>query len=142
MISKRVLPKRYISDKSFGTAMFYMLTRETYSALHRLPTDEIFHFYIGNPVVMLLLHPNGRTNVITIGYDIKMGQQLQVVVPKGVWQGSFLKEGGKFALLGTTMAPGFDFSDYEAGDRDALIKQYPEYEELIVKLTPQNVANV
>ncbi len=135
-ISKTVLPTRYNSDKSFGTAIYYLLTPDTCSALHRLPTDEIFHFYLGDPVIMLQLLPDGSSKKVTMGHDVEAGQQLQVIVPRGVWQGSFLKEGGNFALLGTTMAPGFDFSDYETGDRKDLIERYSEHKELIVKLTP------
>jgi predicted cupin superfamily sugar epimerase len=134
-IPKTVLPIRYDSDKPFGTAIYYLLTPDTCSALHRLPTDEIFHFYLGNPAIMLQLLPHGSSRIVTMGHDIEAGQQLQVIVPRGVWQGSFLKEGGSFALLGTTMAPGFDFSDYETGDRKDLIERYSEHKELIMKLT-------
>jgi predicted cupin superfamily sugar epimerase len=126
---------RYGRAKSAGTAIYYLLTPDTFSALHRLPTDEIFHFYLGDPVQMLQLPPGGPGRVLTLGGDLLAGQQPQVVVPRGVWQGSCLAPGGAFALLGTTMAPGFDFADYEAGDREALAAQYPEFAELIRRLT-------
>lgn len=119
-----------------GTAIYYLLTPETCSALHRLPQDEIFHFYLGDPVTMLQLHPDGSSQVITVGPEIDKGQQVQVVVPAGVWQGSFLREGGQCALMGTTVAPPFEFSQYEAGDRDALLRQYPSQKDLIARLTP------
>jgi predicted cupin superfamily sugar epimerase len=131
------LPNRYPSKRSFGTAIYYLLTPDTVSALHKLESDEIFHFYLGDPVTMLQLHPDTSTSVITLGQDILAGQQLQVVVPRGTWQGSLLQEGGDFALLGCTVAPGFDYRDYESGDRDDLLKEYPEHEELIVRLTPR-----
>jgi len=137
-IPKTALPSRYDNDKSFGTAIYYLLTPDTCSALHRLPTDEIFHFYLGDPVIMLQLLPDGRSKKVTMGHDVEAGQQLQVIVPRGVWQGSFLKEGGNFALLGTTMAPGFDFSDYETSDRKNLIERYSEHKELIIELTAQH----
>jgi predicted cupin superfamily sugar epimerase len=115
--------------RAAGTAIYYLLTPDTFSALHRLPTDEVFHFYLGDPVEMLQLGPSptegGR--ILTLGPDILAGQQAQTVVPAGVWQGSQLREGGRFALMGTTMAPGFDFADYEAGERAVLTAMYPEF---------------
>ncbi len=135
-IPKAALPARYGASKTFGTAIYYLLTPDTCSALHRIPTDEIFHFYLGDSVIMLQLHPDGKSEVTTIGSKIDRGQQLQVIVPKGTWQGSFLKQGGNFALMGVTVSPGFDFSDYEAGDRASLINAYPAEKNLITKLTP------
>jgi predicted cupin superfamily sugar epimerase len=116
------------------TAMFYLLTPDAFSAMHRLPTDEVFHFYLGDPVEMLLLGNAGGQRTV-LGPDILHGQLVQHVVPAGLWQGSRLCEGGAFALLGTTMAPGFDFADYEHGDRRALIEQYPFCAEEITRLT-------
>lgn len=130
-----VLPARYAKDKSAGTAIFYLLTPDTFSALHRLATDEVFHFYLGHPVRMLQLLPDGSGRTVTLGPDVLAGQQPQVVVPRGVWQGSFLEPGGALALLGTTMAPGFDFADYEAGKRDVLCSRYPKFIDLIQRLT-------
>jgi predicted cupin superfamily sugar epimerase len=137
-IPRTALPGRYNSDKPFGSAIYYLLTSDTCSVLHRLRTDEIFHFYLGDPVVMLQLHTDGTARVITIGNDVENGHLPQVLVPRKVWQGSYLREGGKFALMGTTMAPGFDSSDYEAGDRERLIGEYPDQEEMIIKLTPKS----
>ncbi len=135
-IPKEALPVRYGVSKNFGTAIYYLLTPETRSALHRIPTDEIFHFYLGDPVIMLQLHPDGTSEVTTIGSKIDKGQQLQVIVPKGTWQGSLLKQGGNFALMGVTVSPGFDFSDYESAERASLINAYPDEKDLIIRLTP------
>jgi predicted cupin superfamily sugar epimerase len=121
--------------KSAGTAIYYLLTPDTFSALHRLPTDEIFHFYLGDPVRMLQLWPDGSGRIETLGPDILAGQQPQLVVPADVWQGSLLAPGGSLALLGCTVAPGFEFSDYEAGDREGLKRRYPIFAELITRLT-------
>ncbi len=129
------LPERYKADKEFGTAMYYLLTAETTSALHRLPTDEVFHFYLGDPVVMLQLYPDGTGKTITLGPDILSGQIVQCVVPKFVWQGAALVAGGRFALMGTTMAPAFDFADFELGNRAKLLAQYEVHSELINRLT-------
>ncbi len=126
---------RYRADKAAATAIYYLLTPDTFSALHRLPADEVFHFYLGGPVRMLQLPPAGPARLVTLGPDVLGGQQPQAVVPRGVWQGSFLLPGAAFALLGTTVAPGFDFDDYEAGDPEDLARQYPEHAGLIRRLS-------
>lgn len=128
------LPQRYGRDKAAGTAIYYLLSPDTFSAMHRLPTDEIFHFYLGDPVTMLQLGTDGG-KLVTLGSDIRAGQQPQVGVPRSIWQGSLLQPGGKFALMGTTMAPGFDFTDYEHGGRGELCRQYPAFAETIRRLT-------
>jgi predicted cupin superfamily sugar epimerase len=130
------LPAGYSGGRSMATAIYYLLTPETFSALHRLPADEVFHFYLGDPLEMLQLPPGGPGRVITLGTDLGAGQQPQLIVPRGVWQGSRLVPGGAFALLGTTMAPGFDFADYQAGDRASLRRDYPDFADLIERLTP------
>jgi predicted cupin superfamily sugar epimerase len=133
------LPARYSGPRSFGTAIYYLLTPGTFSALHRLKSDEIFHFYAGGPVRMLQLGPDrGRepgARELVIGPDLRAGQRPQVVVPRGVWQGSLLEPGAEFALLGCTVAPGFDYADYEHGQRDALLREWPEHAALITRLT-------
>jgi predicted cupin superfamily sugar epimerase len=133
-----ILGPRYCAARSAGTAIYYLLTPDTCSALHRLPTDEVFHFYLGDPVEMLQLGPNAEDGgrIVTLGSDILAGQQVQTVVPAGVWQGSLLRSDGAFALMGTTMAPGFDFADYEAADRDALSAMFPDFVNRINRLCP------
>jgi uncharacterized protein len=121
-------------ERSAGTAIYYLLTADTFSALHRLPLDEVYHFYLGSPVELLLLKPGGG-RVVTLGSDLRAGQVPQFVVPAGSWQGSCLAAGGDFALLGTTVAPGFEFSDYEAGDRGRLVAEYPDFADRIRRLT-------
>lgn len=103
--------------------------------MHRLRSDEIFHFYLGDPVEMLQLWPDGSGMVLIMGSDILKGMQPQVVVPRGVWQGAKLIKDGKFALLGTTVSPGFESVDYESGRRGDLIKAYPQFQDLIIALT-------
>jgi uncharacterized protein len=100
------LPARYRGPRAAATAIYYLLTPETFSAMHRLGSDEIFHFYLGDPVEMLQLAPDGSHRVVVIGPDLEAGQRPQVVVPRGVWQGARLRPGGRLALLGTTVAPG------------------------------------
>jgi predicted cupin superfamily sugar epimerase len=128
------LPGRYGGDRSVSTAIYYLLTPGTFSALHRLASDEVFHFYLGDPVRMLQLE-GGQGREIVLGPDLAAGQELQVVVPRGVWQGSLLEPSGSFALLGCTVAPGFDYADYEHGRREELIRDYPEHAPMISRLT-------
>jgi predicted cupin superfamily sugar epimerase len=131
------LPPRYGGPRSCGTAIYYLLAPGTCSRLHRLKSDEVFHFLLGDPVTMLQLHPGGSSRTLTLGQDIAAGQCVQVVVPRGVWQGCLLNEPGRFALMGVTVAPGFEYADYEAGRRQELIRQYPDREDLIVRLTAE-----
>ena len=129
------LPARYRGARAAGTAIYYLLTPETFSAMHRLGSDEIFHFYLGDPVEMLQLAPDGSHRVVVIGPDLEAGERPQVVVPRGVWQGARLRPGGRLALLGTTVAPGFDYADYETGVRAALLASHSGARDLVTALT-------
>lgn len=131
------LPARYGADRAFGTAIYYLLTPETFSALHRLASDEVFHFYGGDPVEQLHLHEDGRAEVHILGGDVLAGQQPLCVVPRGVWQGARLRPGGAhgWALLGATVAPGFAYADYEHGDGPALARGWPDQAALITALS-------
>jgi len=137
IIPHNALPARYQAAKHFGTAIVYLLTPDIdcFSALHVLPTDEVYHFYLGDPVEMLQLHPDGTSEVVILGQDLLAGQKIQYTACSGIWQGSHLLPGGRFALLGTTMAPGFSDEDYVGGERDKLIDRYPDRAELIRTLT-------
>jgi hypothetical protein len=128
----------YGASRAASTAIYYLLTPNTFSAMHRLPGDEIYHFYLGDPVELLLLNPaNGEGNRFALGSDIGGGLLPQFVVPGQTWQGSCLMPGGRVALLGTTMAPGFDFADYDGGDRNRLVAEFPAFSERICRLTRQ-----
>ena len=137
VIPAAALPASYQSraDRSYETAIYYLLTADTFSEMHRLPTEEVFHLYLGGPMRMLQLFPDGTGREVVIGPDVLAGQQPQVVVPPGVWQGSRLEPGVEFVLLGATMAPGFDYADYEQGGRADLMARYPDYADAIRELT-------
>jgi predicted cupin superfamily sugar epimerase len=135
MIPADVLPKEYAGERCASTAIYYLLTPGTFSEMHRLPTDEVFHFYLGDPVEMLQLHPDRRGEVIRIGTNLAGGELPQVLAPGGVWQGARLSPRGQFALLGTTVAPGFEYADYTSGRRDELITAFPDFAEMITSLT-------
>ncbi len=126
-VPAEALPDRYGDARAHGTAIYYLLTPDTFSALHRLTSDEVFHFYMGDPVEQLHLLPDGTGRVVTLGTDLDAGHRPQMIVPRGVWQGARLAAGGRFALLGCTVAPGFDFRDYEHGGRATLTGAYPDF---------------
>jgi predicted cupin superfamily sugar epimerase len=126
---------RYAGSRRTGTAIYYLLEPETFSEIHRLKSDELFHFYMGDAVEMLRLYPEGKGERVVIGTDLAAGERPQVVVPRGVWQGSRLVAGGSWSLLGCSVSPGFEFEDYEEGVRAELMDRWPEWAEMIGGLT-------
>ena len=118
-----------------GTAIYYLLEAGSFSEMHMLESDEIFHFYLGDPAEMLQLTPNGGSEVITLGQDLKAGHQVQVLVPAGVWQGMRLTGNGQVALLGCTVVPGFNYADYHNAPYAELAAKWPEQAERIKALT-------
>lgn len=137
------LPERYQGQAHhFGSAIFALMTPEpdSFSTMHRLLTDEVYHFYLGDPIEMLLLYPDGSSKHVLLGQEVLDGQYVQYTVPAGVWQGFRLRPGGRYALIGTTMAPGFHVTDFEAVDRASLIRRYPQEAEWITALTREQEA--
>lgn len=120
-----------------STAIYYLLAAPDFSTLHRLPGPEVFHHYAGVPVHMLLLHADGGIAEPTLGSDLVKGQRPQVVVPGGTWQGCApaVAHEGAWALLGTTMAPGFRYEDFEVGGREDLTAAWPAAAARIAALT-------
>ncbi len=133
--SKEFIPDESMGKRSMSTAIYFLLTQDTFSEMHVLPIDEVFHFYLGDPVEMLHLYPDGTGRRVILGPGIDCGMQPQIVVFSGVWQGSRLLPGGKFALMGTTVAPGFEYPDYTSGSREKLIRLFPQFSDLITCLT-------
>lgn len=132
--------RTYLSPRRLGGApalscIYYLITAEAPSYLHRLQSDEIFHFYLGDPVLQLQLHPDGSDSLVVLGNDVLGGQSLQSLVPAGVWQGSMLVAGGRYALMGTSVSPAFTWEDFSLGRRDDLIARFPQRHDLIVELT-------
>jgi predicted cupin superfamily sugar epimerase len=133
-VDASALGTAYPDARSIGTAIYFLLTDESYSALHMVPGDEIFHFYLGDPVAMLMLLPDGSSESVVLGQDLRRGMTVQHLVPGGTWQGSRLVPGGRFALLGTTMSPGFDYADVRLADGEDLIARYPDRSDEIRRL--------
>ncbi len=137
--SNRFLPPlgTHPSPRLESTAIYYLLTPETFSRLHLLRGDEVFHHYAGDAVQMLQLFPDGSSQQIIIGKDLARGERPQVLAPAQVWQGSRLVDGGAWALLGCTVAPGFEYEDYVDETRAYFLERYPHEAELITALTPE-----
>jgi len=126
---------RYDGPRRTSTAIYYLLEPDTFSEMHRLESDEVFHFYAGDAVEMLQLFADGSSRTVVIGNDLLAAERPQVLVERGVWQGSRLVKGGDWALLGCTVSPGFEFADYAAGNRAELTKRWPQAAEMIRELT-------
>lgn len=116
-----------------SSAIYYLLADGDFSALHRLDAVEVYHWYAGSPLQLLLLGPDGTVDTPTLGPDIAAGQRPQLVVPPGVWQGS--SSAGEWSLVGTTMAPAFRWEGFDLGDRDILSSRYPKAVARIAALT-------
>ena len=133
IILKEHLPLRYKSARNFSTSILYLITPDNFSALHKVASDEMFHFYMGDQVIMLNLFESGKGQIIKMGSNIFSGEQIQYLVPKNTWQGAKLAKGGKFALLGTTVSPGFEYEDFVQAKtyKNEILKQYPDFAPLI-----------
>jgi predicted cupin superfamily sugar epimerase/mannose-6-phosphate isomerase-like protein (cupin superfamily) len=125
------------------SAIYALETPGDFSAMHRLATDEMWHFYGGVPIEMLLLYPDGHGETVVVGSDIMAGQKPQFLVPRGVWQGSrpSLAGDASYSFFGTTLTPGFEYADYEQGYRDELTAQYPAFASRIAALTREDFAH-
>ncbi|MBI9046428.1 MAG: cupin domain-containing protein [Anaerolineaceae bacterium] len=127
--------QEFISGKPCGTAIIAMYSNEPYSVslFHKLPVDEVWHFYSGDPLRLILLNPDGSSKDVIMGSDPLKGQLVQFVIPAGVWQAGHVLEGGKYALFGCTMAPGFTDDMFEGGTRELLTPLYPDREKDIAR---------
>jgi len=133
-IDSKSLPERYGAERCFYTSIFYLITENNYSHLHKVKSDEIFHFYLGDPVEIINLFSDGSFKKVILGQNILGDERLQYRVPMDVWQGARLKKGGSFALLGTTVSPGFEFEDFipAAKYKDEIMQKYGNIKSQII----------
>lgn len=129
------LPARFRGERAFSTAIHFLLERDDCSALHRLKSDEMWHFYDGSPLTVHVIAPDGRYLPILLGHEPEEGEQFQAAVPAGCWFGAEVAGPGDFALVGCTVAPGFDFGDFEMGRHRDLTELFPQHGALIRRLT-------
>jgi uncharacterized protein len=136
-IRRDCLPSRYAGDRCFSTAIYYLLVAGSVSRLHRIAGDEIWHFYLGGSLTVVELKADGSAEHVVLGPELDAGQRLQHVVRAGTWFGAFPNSGSNYALVGCTVAPGFDFADFEMATRRQLLERYPGEEDCILKLTAE-----
>lgn len=133
------LPERFDGARSFSTSIYFLLAGDNFSAFHRIKSDELWHFYAGSGVIVHIISPDGELSSIKLGNNPEAGETFQGVVPAGCWFASEPKHGG-YGLVGCTVAPGFDFADFELAEREALQAEFPQHRELIGRLTRSTLA--
>ena len=133
-ISGSTLPKRFGGSRVFSTAIYFLLEQGNFSAFHRIKSDECWHFYAGDPLVVYVMQLNGRLDIIHLGNDIEKGQVFQFVVPANCWFASRPAPGSTFCFVGCTVAPGFDFTDFELAKASSLTALFPQHKAIIEEL--------
>lgn len=131
-IAAEALPERFGGSRPFSTAIYFLLEQGNFSAFHRIRSDECWHFYAGGPLEIFIIHPAGNLEVVTMGQQA--GQHFQYVVPAECWFASRPVAGTSFSFTGCTVAPGFDFADFELANANILSGRYPQHAELIRSL--------
>ena len=122
-------------DRAASTAIYFLLAGDQFSAFHRIRSDELWHFYAGSTLIVHVITPDGEYQQILLGSNNANGEHFQAVVPAGCWFGSSLLYPNTYALVGCTVAPGFDFADFEMAKREELIAHYPQHRGIIDRLT-------
>ena len=135
MISKHALPARFNGDHVFSTCIYFLLVKKEFSKFHRIQQDEVWHFYEGSSLTIHVIDRKGAYFPLRLGRSIKDGDRFQAVVRAGCWFAAAVNDPHAYALVGCTVAPGFDFDDFEMADRDRLSQLYPEHKEIIEKYT-------
>lgn len=134
-IPQEVLPSGFTRERPFSTAIYYLLRGPEISALHRLRQDELWHFYCGAPLTIHVLDADGVHSPIVLGRDVELGEQLVAVIPGGSVFGAVLNDRSSYALVGCTVAPGFDFDDFVMPGRAELLDRYPQHRDIVELLT-------
>jgi predicted cupin superfamily sugar epimerase len=138
-INAKHLPKRYKADRVFSTSIYFLLEKNQVSSLHKIKSDEIWHFYIGSGVKIYVIEKNGKIKEILLGNKLENGELPLVVINKNSWFGAELLDKSSFCLVGCTVSPGFEYNDFELGDREKLLNLFPQHEKIIKKLTKFNL---
>jgi uncharacterized protein len=134
-ISQNNLPQTFHGPRPASTAIYFLLKKNQFSAMHRIASDELWHFYFGDSLIVYEIDAAGKLTEHLLGNNPANKEQFQCVVKAGSWFGSKTKEGGDYSLVGCTVAPGFDFADFELGERVALLQLYPQHTTVIEMLT-------
>jgi len=135
IIPQNQLPATFHGPRPASTAIYFLLQKDEFSALHRLAADELWHFYDGDPLMVYEIDAAGTLTEHRLGNNPENKENFQSIIRAGSWFGSKIKEGGHYSLVGCTVSPGFDFADFEWGERKVLLQLYPQHTELINALT-------
>ncbi|HEY5966628.1 MAG TPA: cupin domain-containing protein [Chitinophagaceae bacterium] len=133
-IAAETLPKRFAASRFFSTAIYFLLEKGNFSAFHRIKSDECWHFYAGDPLLVHIIEQNGDLKVISLGSDHEKGQSFQYVVPANCWFASRPAPGSEYCFVGCTVSPGFEFEDFELADTTELSIMYPQHKSVIIEL--------
>lgn len=134
VIPTTALPNKFSGDRNISTGIYFLLRSEDRSVFHRIQSDEMWHYYDGAPLSIYMLDDNGLTT-FKLGRNISAGELPQIVIPAGTWFGAKLEHENTFTLAGCTVAPGFDFQDFEMAKRETLLRTFPAHRDIIEKLT-------
>ena len=135
LIPRAALPAEFAGDRHFSTAIVFLLKKNDFSALHRLRQDELWHFYLGGAMRLVMIAPDGKCTETILGRNGAAGDVVQALVPAGYWFGARPVEGATFSFVGCTVAPGFDFADFELANRTDLLEKFPGLETVILGFT-------
>lgn len=135
IIPQDALPPQFTGPRSISTAIYFLLEGQNFSAFHRLRSDELWHFYAGEALIVHVIAGDGRYSEILLGSNPEKGEVLQAVVKAGCWFASRVRDGKSFALVGCTVSPGFNFEDFELAKREDLVQRCPQHQEVIERLT-------
>jgi len=134
-IAHQHLSEDFKGDRNISTAIYFLLKHGQFSALHKISSDELWHFYDGDPLCIYEITVKGELKKHIIGKNLENGESFQCIIQAGSWFGSRCEIKNGFSLVGCTVAPGFDFEDFVLADREALLKEFPQYKSLIEELT-------
>jgi len=135
VILKQALPQRFGGDRVFSTCIYFLLNKKEYAAFHAIQQDEGWHFYEGSSLTIHIIDPQGEYSAVKLGRDLEHGESFQAVVRAGCWFAAAVNNPEAYSLVGCTVAPGFDFADFEIGDRNRLLDLYPAHKDIIEKYT-------
>ncbi len=134
-IEKSQLPDEFPGKRHLATAIYFLLDKNDHSTFHRLKADEIWHYYAGSSLILYLLHPDGKMETIHLGTDLEAGEKPQAIIKNNTWFAAELKDKRTYGLYGCTTSPGFEYEDFEMGDKKQLLEKYPQHEAILSRLT-------
>ena len=135
IIESSFLSKRYSGSRSISTSIYFLLNGNQFSAFHKIKSDEIWHFYDGSAIMLYLISDDGKLEIRKLGINIGKNEFPQILIPQNTWFAAEPIEKDGFTLVGCTVAPGFDFNDFELGKRKDLIRIFPQHQDFILQYT-------